>query len=202
MNRHKIFPRTWELKSVRLAFTLIELLIVVSIILVLVGISLKVMSLANRKTGAAQTIRTLEQVKNALAAYYSVYGVYPPVDGVYYEYEATSASSLPAIPPDMGYKTGLCYYIFYGPKHNEDAACNAWQHYLNNPSLKSPGGAVHSNKIGFAVVIWTNSSSTIKDAWGADIGYQCLSLDPTSSFQRYRLWSSGSGKTIEVTSDE
>ena len=180
------------------SFTLIELLVVVAVILILMGISMKVLAVANRHAKKAKTLFVLEQVKNALGAYYTQYGVYPPVDSVSYIYTDTLAGSMPAVPDGgMGYKTGLVYYIYYGGYYNTDPAAAAWQHYL--VEIGSSGSEPKSGAAGASFLLWTNATHTIVDGWGAEIGYQCKSLGPTC--QRFRLWSSGSGSTIEVTSD-
>lgn len=164
------------------SFTLVELLVVVAVILVLLGISLKVMSMVNRKAGVARTTWVLEQVKNALGSYYATYGMYPPVKTVGYQYEKTPMTSLPAIPADMYYSTGLVYFIFSGTFHNPEA--QKWQHYLDG--IGSYGQVPHSNKTGFAWIYWTNSTHTIFDAWDKELRYECL-----SPYSTYRLWSTG-----------
>jgi prepilin-type N-terminal cleavage/methylation domain-containing protein len=186
------------------SFTLIELLVVVAIILILAGLTIKVMSMVNRKTGQVATMRILEQVKNALGAYYTTYGSYPPVNSVYYEYENTPMSSLPAIPSDPHYTTGLVYYIYTGTFHNADAEVAQWQHYLEG--IGSGGSPPYSNQIGAAfLVFWTNSSHTINDAWGRQLVYQ-----HSSDYQSFILFSLGpdgvtnwgGGDDIGVTSED
>lgn len=173
------------------SFTLIELLVVVAVILILLGISMKVLSIANRHAEKAKTLFVLEQVKNALGAYYTQYGVYPPVDIVEYIYPKTDPSTLAAPPKDgMGYKTGLVYYIYSGSYHNTDPEAAAWQHYLLGlDSGDSPTNSGWDDS-GTIKIDWTNSMHTIPG-----IGYECKKFG--SSCQRYRLWSGA----IEVTSD-
>ena len=173
------------------SFTLIELLVVVAVILILLGISMKVLSIANSHAEKAKTLYVLEQVKNAIGAYYTQYGVYPPVDGVDYIYPKTLASTLPAPPKGgMGYVTGLVYYIYSGAYHNTDAEAATWQHYL--VGLDSGGSITGSgwDASGTIKMDWTNATHTIPG-----IGYECKTFG--SSCQRYRLWSGD----IEVTSD-
>lgn len=165
------------------SFTLIELLVVVAIILVLLGMSLRVMSIINRKTTTAKTIWILEQVKNALGAYYSTYGSYPPVSLVGYEYERTPMATLPALPPSMYWKTGMVYYIYSDAKHNPEAA--PWQHYLKD--IGYFGMAEYSQRIGAAWIFWSNNTHSIVDAWDRGIYYRA---DPPD-YQRYLLWSAG-----------
>lgn len=171
------------------SFTLIELLVVVAIILLLLGMSLKIMSVINRKATTARTIWILEQVKNSLGAYYSTYGSYPPVSFVGYEYEKTPMSELPALPPSMNWKTGMVYYIYSADKHNPEAA--PWQHYLKD--IGSYGMTEYSNRIGAAWIFWSNKTHSIADAWDRGIYYRS---DPPD-YQRYLLWSAGPNGTDE-----
>ena len=159
------------------SFTLIELLVVVAIILILLGLSLKVMSIINRKATTAKTIWILEQVKNALGSYYSTYGSYPPVSFVGYEYERTPMSDLPALPPSMNWKTGMVYYIYSDTKHNAEAT--PWQHYLKG--IGSYGMAEYSNRVGAAWVFWSNNTHSVYDAWDRPLSYRAEPPD----YQRY-----------------
>lgn len=172
----------------RASFTLVELLVVVAIILILLGLSLKVMAIINRKTATANSIRIVEQVKNALGAYYSTVGSYPPVSSVLFEYENTPAGSLPALPPSMNYKTGLVYYIFSGAYHNPEAV--QWAHYLEG--IGGYGAPAYSNRPGAFWVFWTNSSHTVCDAWGRELIYSS-----TGDYQRFTLYSLGANGANE-----
>jgi len=71
------------------AFTLVEMLVVIVIILILAGLLLKVATLAMRKSAVARAERDLQQIQNALSEFYAEYGHYPPCDFVGYEYEAS-----------------------------------------------------------------------------------------------------------------
>ena len=186
----------------RRAFTLIELLVVVAIIMILTGISMKITSLVTGKTGKARTIWVLEQVKNALGSYYVAYGSYPPVDTVTYIFEGAQSGNLPAVPDGgMGYSTGLVFYIYNAPRHNSDPVVATWQHYLTG--IGSYGSQSNAGKASASFIAWTNNTHTILDGWGNEIGYQCKALNVPGqpANQRFRLWSSGNGSVIEVTSD-
>ena len=116
----------------RRAFTLIEMLVVVAIILILAGMTFKIIPLVTRYTGQGGTLKVLEQVKNALGGFYATYGVFPPVNSVPYEYEGTPMGNFPVTPTNTGYSTGLVYYIYNNPHHNQDAEASRWQHYLKD----------------------------------------------------------------------
>lgn len=186
MNAHEHTGRMDGVKSGRKAFTLIELLVVVSIILILLGISLKVMSLVNRRGSTARTTWILEQVKNALGAYYSLYGTYPPTDKVTFVYEGLMPPPTDVIIPqsELQWSTGLVYYIFSGSGHNPEAA--PWQHYL-----AGIGGTSMDPRTNVTVGAWrggfTNRIHTIADAWGRTLHYS----SPGPDYQRYSLWSDG-----------
>jgi hypothetical protein len=140
------------------------------------------MAIVNRKAGVGRTTWILEQVKNALGSYYATYGTYPPATTVAFQYEKTPLASLPAIPPDMKYTTGLVYFVYSDANHNPDAG--RWQHYLEG--IGHYGQQYYSNRVGFSWVFWTNNTHTINDAWDTELRYECL--PPYSTF---RLWSAG-----------
>jgi len=169
----------------RRAFTLIELLVVVAIILILVGISMKIMQLANRKAGVAKTTWVIEQVKNALAGFYSEYGAYPPVSSISYTW--IPDSSIPNRYPDANFNmsTGLVYYLAYFGNHT-------WSHFITDGGvLGIPGASTNSvplsNGQGYTPV-FTNDAQSINDAWGHEIHY---STSQSDGYQGYKLWSNG-----------
>ncbi|MEI8138826.1 MAG: prepilin-type N-terminal cleavage/methylation domain-containing protein [bacterium] len=199
MHDEEIFNSSLSFRLRRCAFTLIEMLVVVAIILILAGMTLKIIPLVTRKTGQVATLRILEQVKNALGGFYATYGVFPPVNSVYYEYEGTPMSSLPITPTNTGYSTGLVYYIYNGAHHNQDAEVARWQHYLKD--VGSSGW--RSN--GFANTTWTNNTHTINDSWGSQLRYS-----NSPDHQWYKLWSigangideGGNGDDVGVTAQD
>jgi len=69
------------------AFTLIEMLVVIAVILVMAGIVLKTTGLVLRNMAKGKATHDLQQLQNALNEYYAEYGNYPPVDFLDYEYE-------------------------------------------------------------------------------------------------------------------
>lgn len=76
--------RTTGTKS---AFTLIEMLVVIVIMLILAGIIIRAASLVSRKSGVGKAKGELEQLQNALNEYYAEYGIYPPCMGFGYEHQ-------------------------------------------------------------------------------------------------------------------
>ena len=63
----------------RAAFTLIELLIVVVVIVTLMGIVFRLAGMGGDSKARALTIRRLQGLENALSGYYAAFGSYPPV---------------------------------------------------------------------------------------------------------------------------
>ncbi len=169
------------------SFTLIELLVVVTVILILAGISLKVMSVVGTKTGTAKTLMVLEQVKNALGGYYSVFGSYPPVNSV----DSTAPDKQPAsLTNNVGCGVGLTAYLLSGKDGSAltRAFCNPeatkWEHYLDG--VYSTGSPTNSFQQGMSMMDLTNRTYTITDGWGNRIHY---SVAP--DLQSYTLWSDG-----------
>jgi len=172
-------------KRGRRAFTLIELLVVVAVILILFSISMKIMALANRKTGITRTTWVIEQVKNALGAFYAEYGAYPPVNSIQYKWlDDPSVMNTYSNVSDWGTTTGLVFFLKYIDNSGK------WSHYIdpvlgginkNTNSVAYGGGFGHTT-------VFTNNTRTIYDAWGKEIHYSCSSAD---GYQGYRLWSSG-----------
>jgi prepilin-type N-terminal cleavage/methylation domain-containing protein len=171
----------------RSSFTLIELLVVVAVILILMGISLKVMGIVNRKASTGKTTWILEQVKNALGAYYSLYGTYPPVDSVAFVYEGSIPSPTEVLIPasTAGWSTGLVYYIYSTDSHHNQEA-KPWQHYL-----EGIGGIDTDPKTNITIGAWrggfTNKIHSISDAWGQTLRYKSYPPD----YQRFLLYSIG-----------
>lgn len=206
----KLVPRLVSRRSLA-SFTLIELLVVVAIILILAGMSLKIMSMVTRKTATARTIMVLEQVKGALGAYYATYGSYPPVNTVY----SSAPYKMPSTPPpDPKTSRGLtsyimsCYSKYSGSPDtlaffNQEA--RRWDYYWekigDRAYYTSP-----TNKMGAAgsMYFWTNAAVTILDGWDREIRYSPIT---TNNQEGYLLWSrgadgvSGNSDDIVVTFD-
>ena len=169
---------------------------VVAVILVLVGISLKIMSLVNRKAAISRTTWILEQVKNSLGAYYASYGMYPPGDkkangysSIEYVYVAKSPGNYPGC-SNWFTSTGLVFYL------TRVAEAPKWKHYIENPTVvpnkvwpKEIFNATYSigGKTG-PVPMYTNEVESIFDAWDTNLQYICTEAD---GYQSYKLWSLG-----------
>ncbi len=63
----------------RQAFTMIELMVVVSIVAILIGSVFKIFKTVQDMNAKATTIARMQRLQNAISAFYSEYGYYPPV---------------------------------------------------------------------------------------------------------------------------
>lgn len=63
----------------RRGFTLVELMVVVTVIAVLMSIAFKLAGIGDSQEKAAVTNRRLQCMKNAMSGYYAAFGSYPPV---------------------------------------------------------------------------------------------------------------------------
>ena len=145
------------------AFTLIELLVVVAIILILLGITVRVMSVAARHDKENTTSLQAERLKSAIEAFNTAKGIYPPCDGVKYTY--VENGDPPSFVPNQLF-TGLVYYLFY------DAQAATWSHYLTDSP--DDGTVAQSNGVPQGTWYWTNATHTIKDGWDREWNYTVL----------------------------
>jgi len=99
-------------KRKKIAFTLVEMLVVVTIIAILAGMVFGLFTMVTRQAKKAQCIKMLEALANAINEYRGEYGQYPPVTNIKYEYENTNYQSSDFrdryLPDNPGY-TGTLY---------------------------------------------------------------------------------------------
>lgn len=177
----------------RSSFTLIELLVVVAVIMVLVGITLKVMGMVNRRSASAKTLAIIEQVKHALGEYYSTYGSYPPGDMYNSADHFTSVdyvhppdSTIASYPSCNNWhsSTGLVYYLKYF-----DQPPSRWTQFTDGIVPNSSGAiATNSQYQGGTTPTYTNTTETIVDGWGNKLRYVS---SVTNGYQSYSIWSIG-----------
>ena len=207
------------------AFTLIEMLIVITVIAILAGISFRLVQIAGRTSMKAKTIAKLEQLQHALTEFKAEYGVYPPVYlhpctvhgscNVCYQYENTN--SQPGFVflhfnahDESGnlFDMGLVSFLeprmkggIYHTTHKE------WVPDTDRDKLAKAGwsrfmaglvsgGSASNTVVGYG---YYNNYSTICDSWGGVVHYEC-----PPPHQTYRLWSDGptSDKKDDIHKDE
>ena len=190
-------------------FTLIELLVVIAIILILMGISLRVLATVNRKTATARTMMILETVKSALGAYYSTYGSYPNIGGV----RSLSPYRLPNSPPaNDGSFRGLTCYLMSGREQQLFSSGSAtppmtgffnseagrWEHCWKQAVRDDRvhyWAATNSAQEGYSWKDWTNMYVTFRDGWDRELQYEYFS---SNGVDGYRLWSVGQNGVNEM----
>jgi prepilin-type N-terminal cleavage/methylation domain-containing protein len=82
-----------ERRKLGRAFTLIEMMVVILVIMILSGILFRVTRLIQDRMARSRCVYELEQLQNALNEFYSEYERYPPVSFVEYEYEAQATNT-------------------------------------------------------------------------------------------------------------
>lgn len=190
----------------RRAFTLIELLIVVAIITILASISFKIMAGIGNKTDLSRAMWKMEQAKNALAAYYTANGFYPPgdmwdsnkvtwyattrfpadnplcaTDGIIFD--ATVTNRWPSAEDHVS-SMGMPYFLFTDPQAAK------WAQFLAGVMVKDRIHPVTNTTFsgGVTAKVVTNLLARFIDPWEKSYHYECNKAD---NYQKYRLWSSG-----------
>jgi prepilin-type N-terminal cleavage/methylation domain-containing protein len=194
----------------RAAFTLVELLVVVAIILILMGVSMKVMSVVNRAAYASGTIERLEKTKMAIEGFYALKGIYPPCELVPSKWPVPDPGRdlETVLTGENAGKTNLGYYLTA-----PEMGAIAWSHhlvdvaeYVDDKGLARPTQPEDITNVVSGLPPWIGKASyysvSIVDKWGRTLIY---SANPP--YQSYRLWSKGQngndengrGDDIEVT---
>lgn len=83
-----------EVRNDRAGFTMIEVLVVVTIIVILTGVLFRGMALLEVNRRKTQCIAEMQSLQNALEEYYAEYGIYPPVKSVGYEHQSSDTNHL------------------------------------------------------------------------------------------------------------
>lgn len=176
-------------KIVDAAFTLVELLVVMTIIVILASISFKAASVMNERAAVARTSERLAQISACLAEYYAEFGQYPGAERVEYTEwnEGTKPSDWEAKVKEKRQSDedfasddddGLLYY--FRNVMNE----NSWKKFKDNVGLDS--WVVGSTEFISGDVAFSNKFYTLRDGWGQYFNYKCY--EPYTS---YKLYSDG-----------
>jgi len=190
-------------------FTLIEILVVITIIALLGGMVMRLGNLVYQKIARATEARRIEHLRLCLEEYYKIYGIYPPtksmnyespVDGVYGDEEEWERKVRAArrtapnfnTPPS----TGLVYYLavdiggdndyYFTDDHEPENA--AWLEYWKHVGVAGVDYGKHLDVSieGYGRADYSNRILGIQDSWQGS--YHYVSEVP---FQSYRLWSPG-----------
>lgn len=157
-------------------YTLVEVLIVMSIIAVIMSFILNASLNARKKAKLTQTHALMESISAALRMYQDDFGSYPPDDTLYRYVDEISATS------------GECLYYYLGAAFKREVNASVYA----GPYMKFKGDEVQ-----------TTSSSTcdfdadgsidddlkrIIDPWGGAIRYR---IPPTQNLNTFDLYSTG-----------
>lgn len=204
------------------SFTLVEMMVVITIIGILAGIIFRLMQYAQRQASKAKTIAILEKVGHALNEYNAEYGRFPPVNYVAYEYENVS-NQTPwlrdvYLEDTNNYDTklrlfdyGLVAWLWerkrgnirhtkleqwVGDTERDITAKKRWSIFLEG--VLGNGGNKSYNAKGETGIDtpYSNDVATIKDGYGNEIKYES-----TPPYLSYRLWSVGADGANETADD-
>ncbi len=173
----------------RRAFTLIELLVVIAVILILVGISLKMLSVVTRKAGVSRTLYVLEQTRNALEAYYVAVGSYPNTSETIYKRSVGQNSTSFNISSNLAAAEirGVSFYLGHDTSNQRYAT---WRKFVMDVSPPVIAPVSKTNVLfgmaGFDTITTTNQTDSITDAWSRGLIYR-----PNPNCDGYVLFSLG-----------
>ncbi|MBN1556508.1 MAG: prepilin-type N-terminal cleavage/methylation domain-containing protein [Lentisphaerae bacterium] len=190
----------------RRGFTMMEILVVLAIIGILAGLTVRVSSLVYDKVARAKEAKRIELLRMCLEEYYKIYGEYPSSTNMQFEsYESEDGEYPPewnqilaAIrrdDPDYGItkRPGLIFYLMANPRIGfHDPESSAWREYFDKVGYWSDAVA-YTNldseewNFDFGEFSFTNIRFTIFDSWHNQ--YRYTSSPPR--YQSYRLWSMG-----------
>ena len=162
------------------AFTLVEIMIVMSIIAVIMGFLVGATIKARQKGKITKTQATMNSIAAALRMYQDDFGAYPP-NNLINRHTSTVAGS-----------AGECLYYYLGAtfKSGVNSSINA------GPYLKFSGTEVTTTRIGICDFDGDggidDDLKTIDDAWGKELHYRNPAVVNINS---YDLYSEGANKT-------
>jgi prepilin-type N-terminal cleavage/methylation domain-containing protein len=203
----------------RRAFTLMELLVVVGIILVLMGLLVPAVGMARRASQRAKTVATIGQVAAAIDGYRGVNAVYPerwvkPTDANDAGRKAVEAALAPYATPLAAFATmdgKDCYGVVFAASLTPPVTANPVTSVTSDAWLGV--NAVLTNQLG-SLVSDTAKAGLLVDAWGVPLRYRPSKWYPYSGStpridsdeppgqDSYQLWSAGVDKVDDADPGE
>jgi prepilin-type N-terminal cleavage/methylation domain-containing protein len=186
------------IKMSKRAFTLVELLIVITIIAILSSISFKAISIVNQRSAIAQTTRRLMNLSSCIAEYHAEYGQYPPA-------ELTTLTNwfggdkpdgwedfVEAAQQDEGQEDfgknatdNLLYYLLF------ELDSDVWASSSDEVGLHKVEIILAGHAGGIGDEEFTIELTELKDAWWRDVIYKC-----EKPYTSYILYSQGPKSSI------
>jgi len=188
-------------KTYKYGFTLVELLVVITVIAILASVSFKAASVMTQKTAIARTSERLAVIAACLAEYYAEFGQYPGAVRVDYtdwsegnkpppdEWKAKVAEKRAGDGPNFAKmlenNIGLLYFF----RHKMDG--QKWDEFKDEVGLHS--WAVGGSEFISGDVPYTNMFYNLLDGWDGGFNYRCE--EPYTS---YELYSNGSSPSTHA----
>jgi len=180
-------------KTYKYGFTLVELLVVITIIAILASVSFKAASVMNERVAVARTSERLAAIAACLAEYYAEFGQYPPGSKVKYEDwdEGTKPDNWQALVTEARESNsefaqndddGLLFYL------RKVMPESKWNEFKDEIGLSI--GDLGKNEFISGNVEFTNKVYSLHDGWGQDFQYKCD--EPYTSYKLYSEGSTGS----------
>jgi prepilin-type N-terminal cleavage/methylation domain-containing protein len=178
-------------------FTLIEILVVLVIIGILAGITMRVSSLIFEKTARSKEVKRLELLRTCIEEYFKAYGEYPRANGMFYESDSDGL-----YPSDAEWariqaaggggvsssNRGLIAFIMADDTSFKNPASSAWKEYFDKIGYWTYITPHTNNYIPeYGSFDYTNYGYTFVDSWDREYSY--TSSPPR--YQSYGVWSRG-----------
>jgi prepilin-type N-terminal cleavage/methylation domain-containing protein len=176
-------------------FSLIELLVAISVIVILTTITVKLWANVSQKVAVNATIEKLENVDHWLEEFYAIYGYYPNATDFSWEDPTDGGKPddwdliLSKAPQLAEYSTSkLLYWMNKFIPESEHKSRFDFYYQKIGPENGNPEYSVDSEDFGFeyGIINYTNVNWNVTDAWGNGLHYR---VGP--DLQSYKTWSDG-----------
>lgn len=193
------------------SFTLTEMLTVVAIIVILAMIMFKIGVYLFQKSGRARATYTLQQVKNFLEEYHSVYGSYPNCGG--FTWENTREGPKPPnwgeivdlAPQFTNTDRGLAYYMWSDEIPGNYR--NRWREFVGDPDstpldhlwryMQKHAPNMGEKGLEGGAFVYSNRMYKLLDPWDRDYGYSAGTENPPQSYRVYSKGPDGKANTAD-----
>jgi len=195
--RHSVIPSTFDIRASSLrargAFTIVELLVVFTIIIVLAGLILATVGYVQKKGARSRAEAEIAAISAALESYKADNGIYPSSADTNALDPITDVNPVPPPPANKYSKAGLYLYEQISGDTNDDRVAEQKTYFAFKPSMLFPPPPATSSVLG------------IRDPFGNCYGYSTAKASSPGGTAGYNptfdLWSTAgttSGSTTDV----